>query len=245
MKVYLAAMYSLRETTARDYAQILVDMGHEVTSRWLVEDEPPGSETVSAIKDLSDVHRADALVLITNPFGTKYTGGGRHVEMGYALALRRHVVCVGDFETIFQHLPQVPVFDTIEKAAAYLSLLTLPRSAVAMLNWCVKTFGSVALQRIERAARLLEEAVELVQVEGVSSDVALRIVNRTYQRPPGELRQEVGQVANLLECLAQNVGLDVFEEGQREFDRCQAVPQVEWDRRHAAKVAVKISELNR
>jgi nucleoside 2-deoxyribosyltransferase len=121
MKIYIAAMYGQRDYAFDVIARALTEAGHVVTARWLWEDEPPGSEQASAIKDLADVARADAVVLITNPIGTKYSGGGRHVEFGYALALDKLCIAVGEYETIFQYLPQVPVFSTIAEVVNYLN----------------------------------------------------------------------------------------------------------------------------
>lgn len=123
MKVYVAAMYGKRDYARDHVARVLQDAGHEVTARWLWEDEPPGSEQASAVKDLADVARADAIVLLTNPIGTKYSGGGRHVEFGYALALGKHCFTVGEHETIFQHLPQVMVCSSIIVVVDQLNLL--------------------------------------------------------------------------------------------------------------------------
>lgn len=238
MKVYIAAMYGKRDYARDVIARALTEAGHEVTARWLWEEEPSGSEQKSAIKDLADVARADAIVLLTNPIGTKYSGGGRHVEFGYALALGKHAFTVGEHETIFQYLPQVSVCSSISVVVDQLALLTPPVSRVrAMLDWCHRTFGPVALDRQERAMRLLEEAMEVAQCEGITSGLMAKMAHRTGTRPLGKLNVEVGQVMNLLECLAENAGLNARAEGEREFARCQAVTQEEWDRRHAAKVA--------
>lgn len=245
MKVYIAAMFGKRAQIRDYHARVLAEAGHEVTARWLTEDEPPGSEQASAVKDLADVARADAVVLVTNPVGTKYSGGGRHVEFGYALALGKVCITVGEHETIFQYLPQVTVCSTIGAAVDYLATLPPPVSRPrAMLDWCWATFGSVALDRQERAMRLLEEAMEVAQCEGITPGLMARMAHRTGARPPGQLAQEVGQMMNLLECLAENAGLDARAEGEREFARCRAVVQEEWDRRHAAKVASGVTEVN-
>lgn len=124
MKVYVAAMYGKRDYARDHVAAVLREAGHEVTARWLWEDEPPGSERESAVKDLEDVARADAIVLLTNPIGTKYSGGGRHVEFGYALALGKHCFTVGEHETIFQYLPQVLVCSSITVVVDQLNLMT-------------------------------------------------------------------------------------------------------------------------
>ena len=56
--------------------------------------------------DQEDVLAADALVCFTEPPGDGGSGG-RHVELGMALALGRRVIVVGRREHIFHHLPEV------------------------------------------------------------------------------------------------------------------------------------------
>lgn len=58
--------------------------------------------------------------------------------------------------------------------------------------WVQDTFGDKSLfDRRNRAARFAEEAVELAQAEGVDEQQMLKIVLRAYQRPVGEVEQEV------------------------------------------------------
>jgi hypothetical protein len=236
IKIYIAALYSTRDHVREHVVPKLEACGFQVTSRWLWEEEPPGFEERSAKKDLDDVRRSDAVLLMTLPYGTMYKGGGRCWEAGYAMGLGKRVYAVGAREIIFCHHPEVLSFAGLDEMMWHLGnnpLVTRPRQ---MLDWCYKTFGSVAPGHVERATRLLEEAVELAQCAGVTRQTAQRLIERVFSRPPGKMAQEVGQVQNLLECFAECVGLDAAHEGRREFDRCRAVPQEEWDRRHAAKV---------
>lgn len=240
MKIYVAAMYSKRIEVREHHARILQEAGHEVTARWLWEGGLPGSEVASAFKDIEDVARADALVLVTNPIGTNFSGGGRCVEMGYAMAAGKLVIVVGERENIFCWHPDVFVVASMEMVLMTLDALKdsrRPTMARRMMNWCHRTFGDVALEPKERAARLVEEVVELGQTQGLQLHDLDRIMWRVYGRLVGKTKQEIGQVHNLLHCLAENLGLDAEQLGREEFARCQAVPQEEWDRRHAAKVA--------
>ena len=106
MRVYVAAPNELLEL-ARTVAGDLERAGIQVTSRWL-----NGLDTrcdASASVDLEDVSSADILLLI-NPIGWELRGsGGRHVEFGYALALRKKVLVVGVRSHIFHHLNHVRV----------------------------------------------------------------------------------------------------------------------------------------
>lgn len=109
------------------------------------------------------------------------------------------------------------------------------------LQWAVSTFGSIAADPHERAMRFLEEAVELAHAEGVTAETASKIAARVYSRPAGHTAQEVGQAAMTLECLAANLGISAEAECANEFLRVQSIPKAEWDRRHAAKVALGIA----
>jgi hypothetical protein len=113
-----------------------------------------------------------------------------------------------------------------------------------VLRWAIRTFGPIAGNRDERAARFLEEAIELAQAEGITRMVALNIAYRVFSRTPGHSDVEVGQAMMTLEALAENIGVDANDECRKEFDRVRTISQDEWDRRHAAKVALGIANLS-
>jgi hypothetical protein len=102
-------------------------------------------------------------------------------------------------------------------------------------------FGTVALDRKERASRFIEEAIELCHAVGLEDDVILATLNRVYERPRGDLRKEIGQAQATLETFAENEGMSSEEEAQREWARVRTIPQGEWKRRHDAKVALGIA----
>ncbi len=118
-KVYVAARYPMI-TEARAAANLLKQANYEVTSRWL--DGVNRALHDAAIEDLEDVRAADYLMLLTLPEGTSYSGGGRHVEFGYALALGKRVIAVGHYETLFCYLPQVRVYPTVGAAINFMNL---------------------------------------------------------------------------------------------------------------------------
>lgn len=136
-RVYIAAPYVARDHI-RELADELIAIGYHVTSRWLDETHEIGAstagaatgltdETVSrhALDDLADVRSADVFVAVTAkqsgalpPFGNS---GGRHVEMGYALARELHIVVVGEPENIFQRMKTVTVVRDWHQAVVHLS----------------------------------------------------------------------------------------------------------------------------
>lgn len=114
----------------------------------------------------------------------------------------------------------------------------------AVLSWAVDSFGPIAKNRDERAARLVEEAIEVAQAEHVPLEVVLRIASHVYSRPVGELGQEIGGCGITLLALAENAGLDFWVECRREFRRVLSKPRDWWHRKHAAKVAAGTADLS-
>lgn len=123
MKAYLAAPYAAR-AQVREFAAQLTRIGYTVTSSWLGETHEIAAGTVGAATavgddevaaharaDLADIDRSDLLVLITESVadlvGGTATSGGRHVETGYAVALSKPVLVVGDPENVFHRYGRI------------------------------------------------------------------------------------------------------------------------------------------
>lgn len=86
--------------------------------------------------------------------------------------------------------------------------------------WMQATFGAeIARDRIERNHRFLEEALELVQAAGCTADEATELVEYVYDRPDGEIAQEVGGVMVTLAALCLAQGLDMHQAGETELAR--------------------------
>jgi nucleoside 2-deoxyribosyltransferase len=113
MRVYIAAD-SFLQADVKELRDELVNCGVEVTSRWIdakLEAFYPTSELVlekAACDNFSDIDRAVFLVAY-NPMTRHKSGtGGRHVEMGYALAKTKTVLYVGEkLENVFHRHPGV------------------------------------------------------------------------------------------------------------------------------------------
>lgn len=117
IRVYLAGPFDHQEALRDLRDQCGEDV--EITSRWL--DFEPGLDdeatdhyrSLCATVDLADVDRADVLIQFTNgAVGT----GGRHVELGYAIAKGKRVIVVGEHENIFHWHPDVTLVKTFEDA---------------------------------------------------------------------------------------------------------------------------------
>lgn len=122
MRIYLAGRYGRRKELA-EYAERLHRLGHQVTSRWLygaheMIDERPAPEEARrfAEEDLVDLQNANLLIAFTEAPGpvAGRGRGGRHVELGYALASGLPVYVVGHRENVFCHLPEIRQFDHFE-----------------------------------------------------------------------------------------------------------------------------------
>ena len=124
MRIYLAARYS-RRGELNQYANDLRSFGHTVDARWLLgnHENPanlegnPVRDRVWALEDYEDVFRADLLIAFSEaPGGPGRKAGGRHVEMGLALAWGKEILVVGPRENVFHSMPIVLHYLTWEDA---------------------------------------------------------------------------------------------------------------------------------
>lgn len=125
MRIYLASRFSRREELA-EYAKALRDLGHQITSRWLVEgnhelpdplmpgDEADQARSRFAQEDLDDLYDADIFVLFTRDT-RENCRGGMHVEFGVAIHTCLRVIVIGPRMNVFHYLPEVEHFPTWEE----------------------------------------------------------------------------------------------------------------------------------
>lgn len=87
----------------------------------------------------------------------------------------------------------------------------------AVLEWMLACFGAdIAGDRVERNHRFLEEALELVQATGCTREHTKALVDYVFDRPVGEVNNEVGGVLLTLAalCSAAMVGMDECAEAE-------------------------------
>jgi hypothetical protein len=121
MRLYVAASWPRREL-AEWLASRLIAAGHTVTSLW---HSGPGGDYASkggpakvAEMDMADLLRAEALVCLT---GDTLTHGGRHGEVGAAIATMRPVYLLGPREAcVWHHHPRVYQFDDVKALLQHL-----------------------------------------------------------------------------------------------------------------------------
>jgi len=108
LAVYLSST-TARAAEMERYAEEMRAQDLIVVSRWPLEVGQMDMAT-AAKRDLDDLSRADAIVSFTQGRANAHQGrGGRHVELGVAIARSMRVVIVGEREHAFHHLASVTV----------------------------------------------------------------------------------------------------------------------------------------
>ncbi len=117
--VYLAARYD-HLSLMQQYKHRLEQAGFVVTSRWVKgeheaqEGRQDANNALYALEDFVDVGKADWVVSFTEEPNAKSGRGGRHVELGMALAFNKRCIVIGPRENIFHYLPQIVRYETWE-----------------------------------------------------------------------------------------------------------------------------------
>ena len=93
-----------------------------------------------------------------------------------------------------------------------------------VMAWVKSRIGEGHLHRKERAMRLLEEALELAQAEGIGYTQALAQSVHVYERPVGEPRQEAAGVAVCLLGWCGATGNRLLDLAIEELERIEAKP---------------------
>lgn len=105
-------------------------------------------------------------------------------------------------------------------------------------DWCAAAFGiDHATSLPQRGIRLLEEAVELAQACGCSTDMAHKLIDFVFSRPIGKIEQELGGVGVTLLALASAAGHSADGEEAAEVARVLAKPPSYFTARNEAKNA--------
>lgn len=110
-----------------------------------------------------------------------------------------------------------------------------------MLGWTRAAFGSKGATPGERAARVVEEAIELAQVEGIDIGMIYTIADRVYSRPVGDPEDEIGGTLLCLLAYAAAIDMDAEESAFEVFGRIIAAPKVKWQLKLLDKIAAKTS----
>lgn len=114
--------------------------------------------------------------------------------------------------------------------------LTMVGLTARVANWVHVVLGyDCLMNRRERALRLIEEAIELGQVEGLSRSDVVKVTNRVFDRPVGEREQEVGGIGVCLLAYCYAAGIDFKGLTERELRRIEKLDPNIIRAKHAAK----------
>ena len=108
----------------------------------------------------------------------------------------------------------------------------------AIAEWCVAAFGeSHAASIPQRGIRLVEESLEAAQAAGCDRAMVHKLVDYVYDRPVGDLFQELGGVSVTLLALAAAAGLSADQAESVEIQRVLSKALAYFTERNAAKNA--------
>lgn len=106
-----------------------------VTSTWLTPHDNQSMDALKAktnvvlecrekaIKDFEDIDASDVYVVYSPRKGFRNGTGGKHVELGYAIARGKLCFVIGERENIFHYHPLVRTVDSVK---AFLTALEIP-----------------------------------------------------------------------------------------------------------------------
>lgn len=110
VRFYLSSRYGRRDEM-RVISRHLELAGHIPVCRWIASNHDVNSfdgiylsakqRRQIAVDDLQDVTACDWLIAFSELECSPYGRGGRHVEFGYAMALRKRMIVVGHLENVF------------------------------------------------------------------------------------------------------------------------------------------------
>lgn len=125
MRVYIASAFSTIKEVRKQRDELKA-IGIDCTSTWADETADPNIQMTdksltdsfllyTAITDIKDIDRSDAIVLITQEPTKPFVRGGRMHEFGYAMGRGKKLFVCGPRENIFHYLPTVTVCADFEE----------------------------------------------------------------------------------------------------------------------------------
>jgi len=136
MRFYLASNFRSQARLIEARRQLVV-LGHESTATWLDESEDANRRMLGdpvaarryALRDIRDITRADGFLLDTLQRGRR---GGRHVELGIALAQEKQIIWrIGPALNLFHELTH-RAFPSWDDAMEALAVMTLESAELEM-----------------------------------------------------------------------------------------------------------------
>lgn len=110
-----------------------------------------------------------------------------------------------------------------EKARLHVVVRQLPQDKLyqeRIQQWVLEAFGQWAMEDVQqRCQRFLEESLELVQANNMPQADVISLVDYVFNRPSGDINQEVGGVMVTLAALCAAIKTDLLVEGEAEYQR--------------------------
>lgn len=127
LKVYVAARWDDRDD-ALLIKKLLEEHNVFVTSTWLTPHDNQSMDALKAngpyraikeareraVKDFEDIDKSDCILVYSPRKGFRNGTGGKHVELGYAMATGKAIFLMGERENIFHYHPTVRIVDSVE-----------------------------------------------------------------------------------------------------------------------------------
>lgn len=111
-------------------------------------------------------------------------------------------------------------------------------------DWGIRAFGEANFNSPqERAVRLLEEAAELVQSEGITPDLALKVVHSVFDRPRGDPMHEAGGVLLTMAAYLRTRGWHPHNILLMEVRRVLEIPIEKFRQRNREKIKADLTKV--
>ena len=116
MKIYIAASYT-RIKEAKFLGEALEEIGFIVVSNWHQDhDDPVDADYLSGSRAIRDQYAIESCNLFVELIGDEGSRGGRHCELGMALAWNKKIILIGEPDgCVFQNLPWLPRMKDVEE----------------------------------------------------------------------------------------------------------------------------------
>lgn len=116
MKIYIAASYT-RIKEARKLGEDLEQREFNIVSNWHQDhDDPIDADYLSGSRAIRDQYAIESCDLFVEFIGDEGSKGGRHCELGMALAWNKKIILIGELDCcIFTNLPWLPRIKNAEE----------------------------------------------------------------------------------------------------------------------------------
>src|ERR1700687_2889410 len=105
-----------------------------------------------------------------------------------------------------------------------------------VLDWVTRAFGpDHANSKQQLVVRFLEEAIELYQACGADRGMAHKLIDYIFDRSPGYVNREVGQVGLTLLAVAEAIGISADLAEEDEISRVLSKDPAEFAERNRQK----------